>query len=222
MKHETFNSIIAFLGLGLAAVTAWDQFGPKSDFIALANEGRIEVGRRLEIEPIGTIDTTTGRNQPVVGPVTWKIRVDNATDRPVSIVSFDAFLLGENSGRIQYSTMRESLLAFDPAMSVQALPENIPPNESRAYLVSLFVPFSSDEDTESKCDDSAESLGGLERCFLQKGRDMFGNQVEVVDYGSAGISAQWTGGFSGPNFEIVLETADGSEFSTQLSFFPGL
>ncbi|WP_299212189.1 hypothetical protein [uncultured Tateyamaria sp.] len=222
MKHETFNSIIAFLGLGLAAITAWHQFAPKSDAITLVSEGRVEVGRPLEIDPIGTIDHITGANQPVAGPITWKLRIHNPTDHAVSLVSFETYLLTEANRRIKYSTMRERLSPFQVELPVQHLPENIPPNESRAYLVSLFVPFSSDEDAQDQCEQAAESLRSLERCFFEKGRDMFGNRVQIVESGSELFAAQWTDEFEGPRFLVVLETADGSEFSTNLSFLPGL
>lgn len=214
--------MIAFLGLGLAAVTAWYQFTPKSDTITLVSEGRVEVGRPLEIDPIGTIDHTTGDNQPVAGPITWKLRVHNPTDRAISLVDFESYLLTDDNRRIKYSTMRERLSPFHIELPVQHLPENIPPNESRAYLISLFVPFLGDQDTQEQCEETAEKLQALERCFFEKGRDMFGNPVQIIESGSELFAAQWTDEFNGPRFLVVLETADGSEFSTTLSFLPGL
>lgn len=92
MKHETLNSIIALLGLGLAAVTAWQQFGPKSDSLSVVNEGRVDLGRMLDIASNGNIDPLTGESLPVLGPITWKIRVHNLSPHTVAIVSFDAFL----------------------------------------------------------------------------------------------------------------------------------
>jgi hypothetical protein len=176
----------------------------------------------LEIVPIGTINPTTGENQPVAGPVTWKIRVHNPSDRSVSLVSFEVYLLSENGGRIKYSDMHERLSPYDAALPIQSLPENIPPNESRAYLVSLFVPYLADEDAENPCENETDRLRDLERCFLEKGRDLFGNQVQIMESGGEFFSAQWSNGFSGPRFVVVIGTADGSEFSTQLSFRPGL
>lgn len=222
MKRETINSIIALLGLGLAAVTAWYQFGPKSDVITLVSEGRLEVGKQLEIAPFGGVDPASKEIRPVAGPVTWKIRVQNLTDRTVSLVSFKVFLLGDDDSPITYSAMGEVLSPYDASLPVQSLPVNIPANESRAYLVSLFVPFQGDKDPHEKCDDVANSLRGLERCFLEKGRDMFGNRVELLNPGSELFHAMWTDSFNGPRFAVVLETADGSTFNTQLSFLPEL
>lgn len=222
MKHKAINTVIALFGLGLAAVTAWHQFGPKRDVIMLASEGRVEVARQLKIEPFGGLDPESGESLPLAGPVTWKIRAHNPTDRTVSLVSFQVFLLSKDDSPIQYSAMRELLSPFDATLPVQDLPENIPANESRAYLVSLFAPFKTDEDPQAKCDDDATNLQALERCFFEKGRDMFGNPVEVLDTGSGLFATRWLGSFEGPRFVVVLETADGSKFFTQLSFRPGL
>ena len=51
---------------------------------------------------------------------------------------------------------------------------------------------------------------------------MCGNRVLIVESGSELFAAQWTHEFNGPRFIVVLETADGVEFSTTLSFLPGL
>jgi hypothetical protein len=144
MKHETINSIGVVFGIGLSAITAWHQFAPKNDTIILTTESRVEIGARMEIDPIGTINPASGENQPVLGPVTWKLRVHNPTDRSMSLVSFEVFLLTEDGSSIYYSTMREQLSSVDAPMSIQPLPVNIPPHESRAYLVSLFVPYAAE------------------------------------------------------------------------------
>lgn len=221
MKHEYINSIGVILGLCLGAVTAWHQFGPQKDTIMLTTEHRVDVGAKLEIEPIGTLSLTTGENQPVLGPVTWKIRADNPTDRAISLVSFKAFLLTEDGSPVYYSTMREQLSPLDAPLSILRLPENIPPHESRAYLISLFVPYVSDEDTRNKCDENAIKLRVIERCFFKKGRDIFGNKMKYRDIEGGNFVATMEEPFEGPKFAVIFETADGSKFVTQLSFLPG-
>jgi len=228
MKHETINSIgviaglvLGIVSLSLTGVTAWHQFAPKKDSITVATEGRVNVGARLEVEPFGGINPETGESQPLLGPVTWKIRVHNTSDRSVSLVDFRGFLLTADDARIMYSAMRERLSPIDPSLPVQSLPENIPANESRAYLVSLFVPFSVEVSDENKCTDLEVDLRELERCYFRKGRDLFGNQVQYTETGGDTFIAIMKGAFKGPRFAILIETADGTQFSTQLSFLPG-
>jgi len=223
MKHETFNSIIAALGLSLAAVTAWHQFAPASDKIEPTSEGRVELGRQLEINPFGSISLKSGSPAPSVGPVTWKVRIHNASDRPVSIVAFSIFLLSEDNRKIQYSGMRERLSPYDASLSEQILPDNISARETKAYLISLFMPFERDQGGNHKCEDEETRLRDLERCFFLKGRDLFGNPVSVVKYGSdlpEAFSVSWDQGHTAPRFSVIFETADGSKFEIHLSYFP--
>lgn len=204
----------------MAALTAWNQYGPKNDKISLIDEGRIDVGMPLKILPAGAMDPKTGKNQPVFGPVTWKFRVHNASDRSVALVSFKAFMLSEDGGLIKYSEMRERFSSYDAALPIQVLPENIPANESRAYLVSLFVPYRADEDEGSPCGKSGARISDFEGCFYDKGRDLFENKVEKVYFDSDSFLVRWGSGVRAPRFSVVVETADGSRFSVILPYFP--
>lgn len=225
MKHETFNSIIAILGLSVAAITAWHQFVPVSDRVELTSEGRINLGRNLEVNPVGLGALYGGKPMSAAGPVTWKVRVYNASDRPVSIVSFSIFLLSEDDRKIQYSAMRERLSPYDSSLAEQMLPDKIGAREAKAYLISLSMPFERDQGGDPKCEDEVTRLRDLERCFFLKGRDLFGNPVTVTRYDSdpsGPISVRWDQGNASPRFSAVFETADGSEFETRLSYFPNL
>lgn len=221
MKHEVINSIGVILTLCLGAVTAWHEFYPKKDIITLTTENRVELGARLDVHPYGAIDLDTGESRPVIGPVTWKIRVHNPTERSISLVSFEVFLLTTEGAPVYYSAMRERLSPIDAPSSAQTLPENIPPFESRAFLVSLFVPYQMDEDSQSKCEERFTSLEEVQTCFFRSGRDLFGNKVDYVDTGGGSFSAIMQDAFNGPRFAVIFETADGSRYSTNLSFLPG-
>lgn len=116
--------------------------------------------------------------------------------------------------------MRERLSPYDDHLSAQTLPENISARESRAYLISLFVPFQPDKDA-NKCEKQAKSFRQLEVCFFEKGRDIFGNEIEFVQFEGGSFYARNIGPFQGPRFAVVLTTDDGSKFVAQLSFLPG-
>lgn len=116
MTHETFNSINAFLILGLAAITARHQFVPNIYFISLVSEGQCEFRTSLEIVPLEVLNPITRKNQPVAGPVTWTIRIQSLSDHPISLVLFEGYLLNGNDRRIPYSNMRERFSPYDPAL----------------------------------------------------------------------------------------------------------
>lgn len=224
MKHETFNSILGALGLSLAAITAWYQFAPVSDKIDLVSEGRVNLGHSIEYQPAGLSVFFFGDAPMLVGgPVSWKIRAFNSTDRPISVVGYSVYLLNEDDRRIQASALKGRLSPFDASLTEQILPDSIASREAKAYLVSLSLPFTRDQSVENKCEDQTNQLRDLERCFFLKGRDLFGNPVNVTKYSpepDAPISVSWRHKFKGPRFTIVLETADGSQFEAKFSYFP--
>lgn len=223
MKHETFNSIIAALGLLIGAVNSWYQFVPGSDHIELVSEGRVNLGRALEVEAAGLSPLYGGAPMAAAGPITWKVRVYNASDRPVSIVSFSVFLLSKNGDKIYFSEMRERLSPYDTSYAEQKIPDNLGARETKAYLLSMYMPFKVDQGDGPKCEHEARQLSDLERCFFFKKRDLFGNPVTVTRFGAdpnGPISVSWDDGNFGPRYALVLETADGSEFETHLSYFP--
>lgn len=223
MKHETFNSVLGALGLCVAVVTAWYQFAPAADDIELVSEGRVNLGRELEFQPVGLGAAFGGSPMSVAGPVSWKIRVYNASDRAVSVVGFSIYLLREDDGKIQYSAMHERLSPFDASLKEQILPVGVASREAKAFLVSLSMPFRRDQSADGKCEEQTNQLRELERCFFLKGRDLFGNPVTVTKYDDepdGPMSVSWDLGNEGPRFSVVFETADGSRFETRLSYFP--
>lgn len=223
MKHETANSIIAGLGLAVASVTAWFQFAPTSDQLQVVSENRVEFGAPIEVTTGGTIDTATGTPQPVLGPVTWRIRVHNATDRVVSIVDWRMFLISSDGGLMQYSSMRGTLSDIDPSLRPITLPVNIAAHETNAYFVSAFIPFDRDVLEHSGCFEPLRARRETERCVYSSGSDLFGNSVSVTTYESAppdAFTVSWESQDRTPRFYVELETADGSEFPVVLSYFP--
>jgi hypothetical protein len=217
MKHETFNSMLAAVGLVVASVTAWYQFAPSSDQLAVVSEGRIEVGRNIEVDDPG------GEIEPVLGPIFWKIRVHNSTDSVVSIVDFEVYLLTPDNRKTYYSSMKESLFGVNAELTDQPLPINIGARETNAFLVSLFVPFKRGAGKSEICGKDRVTLRVLESCFFLDGRDIFGNSVDTL-YGDSKrpdiVMATWTDQMKMPIFVLEFETADGSKFSENLTYYP--
>lgn len=223
MKHEVFNSILGALGLAIAAVTAWHQFAPNTDDLEIVNEGRTSLGRELVYKPIHLGNLLGEGPMLAASPVSWRLRIFNPTDHPVSIVAYDVYLLTDKDGRVQYSGIRGRFSPFDPSLPEQDLPEVLEPREARAYLFSTPLPFRADNSIETRCEEIAKQLRPLELCFFDKGRDLFGNPVTVTRYDTApdsAFSVSWESGIQSPVFEVVFTTADGSQFGTKVSYFP--
>ena len=223
MKLETVNAIVGCLALVLASVTAWAQFAPTSDNLQVVSEGRVNLGRPTDVVKNGTFDLEKNTPQPTIGPATWKVRVHNETDRVVSIVGWQIFLLTKDGGRVKYSAMRELLSPVDPSLPILNLPINIAAHETAAYFVSASVPFDGSAIEKSACFEPRRSLADTEQCVLASGKDIFGNSVSVVRYDPDHpeiFSATWEGQMNAPSFYLEFETADGSVFPAVLSFLP--
>ncbi len=223
MKHAIINTILATMGIAIAATTAWFQFAPASDQLQLASEGLVNIDQTIKVTPSPGLSLISPTSNAVLGPVIWKLRVYNASDRTVSVVGYEVFLLTNEDHRAYYSEMREQLVTFDALLNNQLLPDNIAPRSSKAYIVSMHIPFELDENSTTDCVGKKSKLTDIQRCFFKKGRDLFGNPVETL-YSSSDAKEEaltgWQVDFNGPRFLVIMETADGSKFKTVLSYFP--
>ena len=211
------------IGLLIASVTAWFQFAPTADRIQLVSEGRITTGHPIEVLPVGGLDVHTFKPLPVIGPVSWKIRITNNTDKVVSIVSFKVFQLNDDGEEFYNSSTSERLSIQDASLEAQRLPDNIGANETKGYLVSLMMPIIPYEEERNRCIQNVDNLKEIEQCFYVLGRDLFGNDVEATFDESTPpkiIHVSWQSRKQQPKFRIDIEKADGSMFTSDLSYFP--
>lgn len=223
MKHETVNSIVAGLGLVLATFTAWAQFSPKADELQIISEGRTETGNRIETTEFGSINPATELPAPTIGPTTWRVRIHNQTDRSVSVVNWDFFLLSSEDKRIMYSAAREKLDPVDVSLSSLNLPINIPAHQTNAYLISAFIPFDRNVfEEEVDCFASKPTLHEAEKCVWHSQKDLFGNEITILngDPSPHNMNVRWDDRPKAPKFLVEFETADGSKFPVVLSFYP--
>ena len=219
MKHEYFNSIVALLGLTVATVTAIFQFWPNADALQIVTESRVDVGKKVEITKFGAPNLNTGGTDPVFGPVTWKIRVYNPLDQGVSLVGYKFFQLDENNQKIYSSAFADRLSPVGVSLNVLDLPDNIGARETKAYFFSFMVPFKNNADCNSK----NANIHEFEKCFWAEGVDFLGNSVESTFDQSAPpklIFTRWLGREHNPRFSLELETADGSFFKTEITYYP--
>jgi len=222
MKHETANTFIALAALVLAVFSTVKQLIPAGDSITLTTEAKVNLSKPISIISERIQLSADGYSNALIGPIFWKIRVYNNTDRSVSIVDSEVFLIAGGGGKMFYSEIDGELIPADLKIPLILFPDNIAPHEGRAYIIKLNIPIRPDSDNETSCLKNVYSLKALEHCFMRKGRDLFGNEVEAVfdPVDDSLFYAEWPSIMKEPVFSLMLKTADGSEFFTEISYFP--
>jgi hypothetical protein len=223
MKHETINSVVGVLGLVIASVTAISQFWPEADRLQVVVEGRTETGRPIEISGFGMLRVGDEKLSPLFGPVSWKIRLYNGTDRNLSVVGYQIFQLTEDGAKVSSNAFRDRLSQFDMSLADQPFPFSINGYDATAVVISLMVPFMAGSSGAVECAEPQVSIQQLERCFFKQGRDLFGNRVEATHYDAAApdmFSVKWQEATYSPKFLVEFETASGAVFSAPISYYP--
>jgi hypothetical protein len=230
LSHTNLNTFIAVLGLTLASVTAWYQFRSQPDKLTATSEGRVNFGQLAKINSFGNPLLSSDRPNQLVGPVYWKVFIYNELDRPISLVKIEAFLQSDSGGRIQYTGLRDSMVYAENPQRNLNLPINLGPREGRAIYVGLNIPVESEATDKGTCIRGGVRVRDIERCLFRRGRDLFGNKVTAIltidpakkdsDPATTPISVKWNGIPDEPTYLVVVRTADGSVFSTELKYFP--
>ncbi|EGR2558865.1 hypothetical protein DX887_24070 [Vibrio alginolyticus] len=208
MKHETINSIIGILGLGIASVTAYHQFVPPSDTL------EIEVTPVPSNQPLKELvqfqDGLTDEVRKLSGPFFWKFTAYNSLDRTVTIKEIHTKLLSDVGGLIDYGDL--SVGTFDRDLAPLHLPVSIDAHEAKVIFLALNIPVKYQE----QCEISNSTVNDLEKCYYQYGHDLFGNKVESL---ATGI-VRWEGIPKSPSFISTVKTGDNSELRKTLNYFP--
>ncbi|MBL3597938.1 hypothetical protein JMM63_20695 [Rhodovulum sulfidophilum] len=223
MKHETINSIVGVLGLVIASVTAVRQFWPEAERLQVVVEGRAETGRPIDVSGFGMLRVSDEKPSPLFGPVSWKIRLFNNTDRNLSVVGYQIFQLTEDGAKVSSNALRDRLSQFDLSLAEQPFPFSIDGFDATAVVISLMVPFEEESEGAEECAEPQVSIQQFERCFFKQGRDLFGNQVEKIHYDAAAagmFSVKWNETTYSPKFLVEFETASGAVFSAPISYYP--
>ena len=223
MKHETINSIVGVLGLVIASVTAISQFWPEAERLQVVVEGRTDTGRPVVVSGFGLLRDGDEEPSPLFGPVSWKIRLFNDTDRNLSVVGYQILQLTEDGKKISSNTFRDSVSPFDLSLAEQPFPFSINGYDATAVVISLMVPFRKEGEGVEKCAVPQQSVQEFERCFFKQGRDLFGNQVDTIQYDNTGpdmFGVKWNGATYSPRFLVEFETASGEVFSAEISYYP--
>lgn len=230
MKHETLNSILGGMGLVIAIFTAWSQFKPEPDNVSVVNEGQIGSSQSIEVNafgpPLFVEDDSLEKVNPIIGPVLWKVRVFNKTNRTVSVIGAEVFLLGTENRRMTYSRMGGVKSDFRTPDVPVSFPDNLPAQEGKAYIVALNIPINERDLGQAPCLQNIGSVREIERCYFKSGRDLFGNPVEAnfnPENPSEFFHASWPDGQAKqPRYLLQLKTGDGSSFFVELPYFPPL
>ncbi len=207
----------------IASVTAISQFWPETDSLQVVVERKLPEQGGLKFQGKGLLRTNDNQLSPLFGPVSWKIRVFNSTDRLVSIVGYKLFQLSENDNLVQSNAFLERLRSFDHSMPEQNFPFHINAREAVPLVFSMMMPYAKEIDGSLKCSEASITIDDLEECLFKKGRDLFGNPVNVEfqdDSHTVVQTVHWNKTIFSPKFLLVFETASGQQFSARLSYSP--
>lgn len=222
--YKIINTVLLCLTLLVALVVAWFDLSPVSDELQVISLGRINIDIPIEVTDRRINVSDTEGVQAILGPVVWKLHVNNETDHVVSIIDYEVFFPIPDSRGTMYSSFGGRLSPIDPDLPPLDLPVNIGAYNTNVYLVSTFAPFDGAALEQFKCLDADSQLHDIENCFSSNGVDLFENSVSRA---SNGPGQPFTMPYnSGPDCAdetipkpyVRLYTADGSIFRTYLSY----
>jgi len=221
MRIAALNTIVAVLALIVSAITAWYQFSPKSDAIILSNEGIISYDDVIDVDRVA-IFTSDKTSRGAIGPIKWKVRIYNPMDRSISLISASPYYIDKDEVSSYWSGMDFKLLNSNIS-GEKKLPDAMEAYSAEEFVVSINMPFLYDLRISSECTKENVTLSEFEKCHWNSGVDLFGNEVNPVQYekGVAGLSSY---AFSSikeySRIKIQIETGDESSFNLTLPYYP--
>lgn len=139
--HERINTALALVGLAIASVSAWYQFGPDPDELKIEVEGKVAVGNIETVRKWNFLESAG----VLIGPVAWKFVVYNPLDRPVSVVGIDVFYIPKDS-LVKYTDLLSGV-TVSSTNSAMNFPVTLASREATAFNLSLNIPAEADEES---------------------------------------------------------------------------
>lgn len=217
ITHEQINSLGVLLGILLGSAGLWLQLKPKAEDLTL------DAGELMTVDevfkPRLTAPLPLG-NRTLVGPLYWKVMINNRSERPVSLKRIDVLLNDSRAGTYMVSGAFEGIYQDD--LRTPALPLTLPAYETRSVVVKGYLPGWISSDAQAKCLRKGISVHEFSRCSMGTGTDMFGNKLQVMKDGDRFLGAAWPVDAYNPKFVITFTTGSDHEFKTSAAFIPAV
>ncbi|ASN13829.1 hypothetical protein B7764_00885 [Pantoea ananatis] len=222
MKRENINTIIAILGLILAAYSNYKQFKPETDKMELAINTGVIGSSELELKKDSYVPKELyGDDTRLAGPVSIILELSNNMNRPVTVKKIEVELIKDGTA-INYSDMFNPLdkKTLDNLYSPTTIAEhNVKKIELRInipihYNDKLSSCFMSIKPNTLKTDPYSD----VRFCYYKNGVDLLGNKVQLKQFEGGGYMVESLKRIS-LNYRVTAVTGDNSKIVSLATFY---
>ncbi|MCQ8228700.1 hypothetical protein [Pantoea trifolii] len=222
MKRENINTIIATLGLVLAACSYYNQFKPETDKLDVAVNTGFVASSELELnKDIAVPRALYGDSTRFAGPASIILEVSNNMSRPVTIKKIQVELVKDGTA-VSYASMFNPL---DQKTTDNLLtPTTIAEHSVKKIELRINIPIYYGEEVSScfKRIKSAnlknEGFGNVRFCYYKNGIDLLGNKVQLKQFEGGGYLVESSKGNS-LNYRVTAITGDNSKIVSLATFY---
>lgn len=180
------NTTIAFIGLLLALITAIIEFWPKSDLftvnITSHNTSKPSINAVRGNFPHWETKRPTGLIQ--FGH--FGAQIHNISSNNISITGLRVGILNTLNEKIFDESLMADLEIFGPNNYYVPFPISIPANEAIMVGIGTTIPYDIDAGSKNECIKAGHTFSEVETCLREHGRDLAGNNFDVVTQGNIG------------------------------------
>jgi hypothetical protein len=179
ISHEAINTVLALLGFLLALVTAISEFtGPSDDFTATVTY--LNLSRTVNSVDGGFPHWDSGRPTGVIQFAQFEVLMHNKSEENISITHLDQGIFTEKHGIIFDAALSAFVETTGSSTRIYSLPFTIPANEAVSVSIIATIPYDMDAASGNNCVVAGLSYGEINDCLGMIGRDLAGNQFEVI------------------------------------------
>lgn len=211
--HESINSLGVLIGIALGGVSLYLQLAPKESEVSFSPATVVTTDDRLELRPY-----PSKPDQELFGPITWKLIINNDSDRAISIVRNDLPTIEVGDDRFYTTGIFDGIFELDG--SSISYPLTIQAFESKAVAVRGYLPTGDMSPARKTCVGKNLAVSDYMQCMIHEGTDAFGNDLEVTRLDGRFVGASWPMDSIQPKLEMNFVTSDEREFRTQLRVYP--
>ncbi|MEN4683826.1 hypothetical protein [Pantoea agglomerans] len=222
IKRESINTIIATLGLIVAAGSYYNQFKSESDKLEVVVNTGFVASSELELNnDIAVPKALYGDHARFVGPASIILEVSNNMSRPVTIKKIEVELI-KDSAAVSYAGMFNPL---DQKTSDNLLsPTTISEHSVKKIELRINIPIYYDERVSSCFKKSkpaklqVEEFGNVIFCYYKNGIDLLGNKVQLKQFEGGGYLVE-SSKVNSLNYRVTAITGDNSKMVSLATFY---
>lgn len=218
MKRETFNTIIALLGLALAAFSTFNQLRPEKDVLDFSTQAGFDSKDYFKLARQANLPKEIfGENTKLAGPAFIRLEIANNMNRPVTVKKINLTFINKNNNELFYSSLFDGEGGSDAFLS--NIPVTLAEHTVKNINMSINIPIFYKEDF-AECFENKRILKGenksvneVEYCYYSKGKDLIGNAINMQEFKNGGVIITKNEQSKALNYKVTLITGDNTEIS---------